>query len=310
MRMTVRIATRKSPLAIWQANYVKKRLLLLHPDLTVEVMGMLTTADKMIATPLHQIGGKGFFVKELEKAILEHQADIAVHSIKDMPSELPDGLELAAILPREDPYDVFVSNKYLTIFDLPQGGLLGTSSLRRKTQALAMRQDLNIKSLRGNVGSRLKKLDQEKFDAIILACAGLKRLGLEHRIKSNFNLNQMLPAAGQGAIGVECRYKDERVLNLLSPLNDQNTWDAVTAERIVSERLGGGCQFPIACYASIHHENLSLQALVSNFDGSKILRTTQQGSRHLFKEVALSAANDLITQGALELLQQKLTTID
>jgi hydroxymethylbilane synthase len=303
MKLTLRIATRKSPLALWQANLVKACLQRQHPMLAVELLAMLTTADKMYTTPLDKIGGKALFVKELEKAILEQQADIAVHSMKDLPAELPDGLRLAVIMTREDPRDAFVANSYQSILDLPKGAVLGTSSLRRRTQALAMRQDLIIQPLRGNVGSRLEKLANHEFDGIILAVAGLKRLNLEHKIASYFTLQQMLPAAGQGAIGIECRSDDQRLLELIAPLQDRDAWDAVSAERSLSAALGGSCQLPIASFARVvDNQNLFLNALVGNYAGTILLKAERQGPRAEAKAIGLKVADDLIAQGALELL--------
>lgn len=303
MKRVVRIATRKSPLAIWQATYVKEQLETKYPEMEIKLHSMLTTADKMLSTPLSKIGGKGLFVKELEKAMLDHSADLAVHSIKDMPSELPEGLLLGVILKREDPRDAFVSNQYASLQALPKAAIVGTSSLRRKAQILAMRPDLIIKSLRGNVGTRLQKLDAGEFDAIILAAAGLKRLNFEARIKTYFSIDEMLPAAGQGAIGIECRKEDSFILQRLSFLNDSLTHYSVMAERTLNQQLGGSCQFPIATYAQIKDGILSLKGLVSNKKGDIILRTTQEGPFSQAIDIGLKAANHLIEQGARELLQ-------
>lgn len=304
MRTTVRIATRKSRLAMWQANFIKELLQKKHPEIDVELLGLLTTADKMLATPLNKIGGKGLFVKELEKAILEHEADIAVHSIKDLPGELPDGFELAVVCKREDPRDAFISNKYQSLEDLPSGACIGTSSLRRQAQILAQRSDIVVKPLRGNVGSRLEKLDDGEFDAIILAVAGLKRLQLSERIASYFSIDKMLPAAGQGAIGIECRLKDKVIGNIISFLNDVNTHYAILAERVVVEKLGGSCQFPIAAHAILENNQLLLKALVSDPTGNKLLTTQKMGPIDHAQEIGLEAAEDLIAQGAFMLLQK------
>jgi hydroxymethylbilane synthase len=302
VKKTIRIATRKSPLALWQANYVKDLLQNSHPELEIELMGMLTVADKMLVTPLNKIGGKGLFVKELEHAILEHRADIAVHSIKDMPIELPDGLQLAVICKREDPRDVLVATNYQSLLDLPSGSILGTSSLRRKAQALAIRPDLMVKPLRGNVGTRLQKLADGEFDAIILAAAGLKRLQLESKIKMFFNVEQMLPAAGQGAIGIECREDDEFVKTLLQPFDDPITRFEILSERIITAQLGGSCQLPVAAHGQCVDDLLTLKALVAYPNGIHIIRTQKSGPKQFAEQIGLAAAEDLIAQGARELI--------
>lgn len=302
MKTTVRIATRKSPLALWQANYVKDNIALHHPQVEVELLTMLTNADKLLATPLNKIGGKALFVKELETAILEHQADIAVHSIKDMPGELPNGLILGIVCKREDPRDVFISNKYQSLKELPKNANVGTSSLRRTAQLRVLRPDLNIIPLRGNVGTRLERLGTGKFDAIILAAAGMKRLGLTSKIKYYFPISEMLPAAGQGAIGVELRHKDQKLFSLLSFLEDSSTRQAVLAERIVVSRLGGSCQFPIAAHASIQYDQLTLEALVADTNGQKVLKKSRSGPLDYAEEIGITVVEDLIAEGALELL--------
>lgn len=306
MKTLIRIATRKSPLALWQAELVKESLLAYHPEVAVELHTMMTTADKMLATPLNKIGGKGLFVKELEQAILGHRADIAVHSIKDMPVELPDGLILAVICKREDPRDAFVSNQSDSIMSLPPNAVLGTSSLRRQAQALALRPDLQVIPLRGNVGSRLQKLDNGEFDAIILAAAGLKRLNLNDRIKSYFTIDEMLPAAGQGAIGIECRQVDEKVLSYLSSLDNVTTRGEIVAERAVTRQLGGSCQFPIAAHANTVADTLTVKALVSNREGTEILSVEKSGPKEFCEELGLACAEELIAMGALKLLQKVL----
>jgi hydroxymethylbilane synthase len=303
---TIRIATRKSPLAVVQADGIRDCLIQRYPQLEVELLTMLTKADKLLATPLSKIGGKGLFVKELEKAILEHQADIAVHSIKDMPADLPDGLMLAIICKREDPRDCFVSNHYENLFALPQGATVGTSSLRRQAQVLALRSDLNIVPLRGNVGTRLDKLDKGDFDAIILAAAGLKRLNLTDRIAHYFSIDEILPAAGQGAIGIECRASDKTLLSSLSYLDNHHSRQEVLAERAMTAPLGGSCQFPIAAYASCHEDLLTLRGLVADPSGVTLLRTQQSGPVESAAQIGLAAAQDLIAQGAKELLEQVL----
>jgi len=243
MSSTLRIATRKSPLALWQAEYVKSRLLEIHQDLEVELVTMSTKGDKILDTPLAKIGGKGLFVKELEARMLEGDCDIAVHSMKDVPMEFPEGLFLPVICEREVPLDAFVSNQYEKFEDLPQGARVGTSSLRRKCQLLDLRSDLEILDLRGNVNTRLRKLDEGEFDAIILASAGLIRLDMADRIRSRIQPEVILPAVGQGAVGIECRTGDQRVLDLIAPLNDRDTSIRVRAERALNHRLEGGARF-------------------------------------------------------------------
>ena len=245
-RTEIRIATRKSPLALWQANYVKNVLLAKHENLAVELVPMTTKGDKILDAPLAKVGGKGLFVKELEKAMLDNQADIAVHSMKDVPMEFPRGLGLAVICEREDPSDAFVSNSFASLDELPKGAKVGTSSFRRQCQLSSLRPDLNIIDLRGNVGTRLEKLDKGEYDAIILATAGLLRLEMDERITQRFSCDQCLPAGGQGAIGIECRTEDIDTLKLIDCLHHNGTAARVTAERAVNARLQGGCQAPIA----------------------------------------------------------------
>lgn len=304
MKNILRIATRKSPLALWQANFIKERILSYYPSIQVEIHGVLTIADKMLATPLNKIGGKGLFVKELEEALLGNKADIAVHSMKDMPANLPPGLTLAIICKRDDPRDAFVSNNFESIWELPKQAILGTSSLRRKAQALRMRPDITVKPLRGNVGTRLRKLDDGEFDAIILASVGLKRLALEHKIKSYFSTDQMLPACGQGALGIECREDDTDILDLLSFLKDADTFLEVTAERVLPSQLGASCQLPIASFAVCSQEVLTLNALVSDPEGTEIIKAEVSGPKFSAKDIGLACANKLISQGALQLLER------
>lgn len=301
---TIRIATRKSPLALWQAEHVRAALMAAHPGLQVEIHGMTTRGDKILDTPLAKIGGKGLFVKELEVGMLEGAADIAVHSMKDVPVDFPAGLQLAVILEREDPRDAFVSNDYDSIEDLPQGAKLGTASLRRQCQISAYRPDLEILPLRGNVNTRLSKLDNGEYDAIILAAAGLKRLGFDDRIRSALSPQQSLPAIGQGAIGIECRSNDERVQALLQPLHHEQTAVCVAAERAMNERLNGGCQVPIAGYATLDGERLSISGLVGEPDGSRILREQISGKIEEAAALGASIAESLLEQGADEILQR------
>ena len=303
---TLRIATRKSPLALWQANDVKSRLEALHPQLTVELVTMSTKGDKILDTPLAKIGGKGLFVKELEQAMLEGDADLAVHSMKDVPMEFPEGLGLSVICEREDPTDAFVSNKYEHFDQLPQGACVGTSSLRRQCQLLKVRPDLDIQVLRGNVGTLLQKLDDGQYDAIILASAGLIRLGLGERIRHPLDVQTSMPACGQGAVGIETRTDDPNTQALLAPLNDPQTWIRVTAERAMNKQLNGGCQVPIAGFAQLKNNELSLEGRVGRPDGSTLLIAKQeQALPDNFEDQVAAAtqlgetiAKDLLAQGA------------
>ena len=298
----LRIATRKSKLALWQAEYVKAELKKHHPDLEVELVTFTTQGDKILDTPLAKIGGKGLFVKELEAAMLDGRADIAVHSMKDVPMEFPEGLGLEVICPRENPTDAFVSNTYKTFEDLPQGAHVGTSSLRRQCQLLAARPDLKITSLRGNVQTRLGKLDNGDYDAIILASAGLIRLELQDRVAEHMGDDISLPAGGQGAVGIECRTDDERTKALLAPLNHPATASRVLAERALNRRLEGGCQVPIACFATLDGDQLYLRGLVGSEDGSEIIRTEITGPSKDAEALGISAAEDLLKQGASRIL--------
>jgi hydroxymethylbilane synthase len=304
MTGTVRIATRQSPLALWQAEYVKARLLQLHPDIHVELVKMVTKGDKILDTPLAKVGGKGLFVKELETGMLNGEADIAVHSMKDVPVEFPDGLMLAVICEREDPRDAFVSNQIDAIDELPQGAIVGTSSLRRQSQLRAWRPDLQIRDLRGNVNTRLKKLDDGDFDAIILAAAGLLRLGFEDRIKHPIDTDVSLPAIGQGAVGIECRADDERIMSLIEPLNHSETSTCVQAERAMNHRLEGGCQVPIAGFAQLDNWNLSMRGLVGRPDGQLIIAGEVQGHADQAEQLGIQLAEDLLSRGAKEILEE------
>ena len=300
---TLKIATRQSPLALWQANYVKDRLQQLYPDLIVELVPMVTKGDVILDSPLAKIGGKGLFVKELENALLNKEADIAVHSMKDVPMQFPEGLGLAVICKRDDPRDAFVSNSYRTFTELPQGAVVGTSSLRRQCQLKALRPDLDIHSLRGNVGTRLSKLDNGDYDAIILASAGLIRLGLADRIASFIEVEQSLPAAGQGAVGIECRTDDVQVKQLLAPLADAETTCCVLAERAMNNHLQGGCQVPIGGYAVLQQGQLYLRALVGNVDGSQIIRAEGKSAVKNADVLGVQIAEQLLAQGADKILQ-------
>ncbi|WP_448757033.1 hydroxymethylbilane synthase [Aggregatibacter sp.] len=303
LEKTLKIATRQSPLALWQANYVKDRLQQLYPDLTIELVPMVTKGDVILDSPLAKIGGKGLFVKELENALLNKEADIAVHSMKDVPMQFPEGLGLAVICQREDPRDAFVSHSYRTFAELPQGAVVGTSSLRRQCQLKALRPDLDIRSLRGNVGTRLSKLDNGDYDAIILASAGLIRLGLADRIASFIDVEQSLPAAGQGAVGIECRTDDVQVQALLAPLADAETTYCVRAERAMNNHLQGGCQVPIGGYAVLQQGQLYLRALVGDIDGSRIIRAEGKSAVENAKILGVQIAEQLLAQGADKILQ-------
>ena len=303
LEKTLKIATRQSPLALWQANYVKDRLQQLYPDLTIELVPMVTKGDVILDSPLAKIGGKGLFVKELENALLNKEADIAVHSMKDVPMQFPEGLGLAVICQREDPRDAFVSHSYRTFAELPQGAVVGTSSLRRQCQLKALRPDLDIRSLRGNVGTRLSKLDNGDYDAIILASAGLIRLGLADRIASFIDVEQSLPAAGQGAVGIECRTDDMQVHALLAPLADAETTYCVRAERAMNNHLQGGCQVPIGGYAVLQQGQLYLRALVGDIDGSCIIRAEGKSAVENAEILGVQIAEQLLAQGADKILQ-------
>jgi hydroxymethylbilane synthase len=300
----LRIATRKSPLALWQAEYVKARLLENTPELQVELVTFTTQGDKILDVPLAKVGGKGLFVKELEVAMLDGRADIAVHSMKDVPMEFPEGLGLVTICEREDPRDAFVSNTYKTLEELPQGARVGTSSLRRQCQLREVRPDLKILDLRGNVNSRLAKLDDDQYDAIILAAAGLIRLEMESRIASRLSPEQSLPAGGQGAVGIECRLDDEATKALLAPLHHKDTAARVLCERSMNRRLQGGCQVPIACYSELKNNQLSLRGLVGSPDGQQILRSEGQASASDAEALGVQLAEDLLKQGAGEILEE------
>ncbi|ONN48300.1 porphobilinogen deaminase [Acinetobacter genomosp. 33YU] len=300
---TLKIATRQSPLALWQAEHIRARLQELHPDLTVELVKFVTQGDKILDTPLAKIGGKGLFVKELEAALLDGRADLAVHSMKDVPMALPEGLTLAVICEREDPLDAFVSNQFEKFADLPQGARVGTSSLRRKSQILKQRPDLQIIDLRGNVGTRLGKLDDGQYDAIILASAGLKRLGLENRIRHTIEPNVSLPAVGQGALGLECRADDQEVLALIQPLLHIVTDVCVRAERAFNAYLEGGCQVPIAGYATLQDGKIHIEGRVGSPDGQTLLRAEMTDEAHNAQQLGENLARNLLEQGAGDLLK-------
>lgn len=299
----IRLATRKSPLAMWQAEYVAGRLESIHSGLKAEIIGMSTQGDRILDTPLAKIGGKGLFVKELEQGILDGEADIAVHSMKDVPVDFPAGLHLPIILQREDPRDAFVSVNYASLDALPLGAVLGTASLRRECQLRQRRSDLDIKTLRGNVNTRLRKLDEGEYDAIILAVAGLKRLGFEDRIRQYMTPEESLPAIGQGALGIECRIDDDRINRLLEPLHDRPTEVCVRAERAMNRRLEGGCQVPIAGFAILEQNQLYLRGLVGKPDGKIIIRGERRGTQADAESMGKSLAEELLAKGADKILQ-------
>jgi len=304
MKTKLIIVSRESPLALAQTESVRSALLAIHPHLSIDILGITTQADKRLDVQLIDIGGKGLFVKELEEALLDGRADFAVHSMKDVPMDLPPGLILPVITKREDPRDVLVSNKYQAIFDLPSGATVGTSSLRRQTQLRALRSDLNYVNLRGNIHTRLKRLDQGDYDAIILAAAGLQRMSLEHRISSFIDTTYSLPSAGQGALGLECRDGDAGLCAMLAPLNHLVTQYIVMAERALCRELGGGCKVPVAAYAEMQTETtMLLKGLVANQDGSVLLRAQASDSVERAEKLGRDVAATLLTQGAADILK-------
>lgn len=298
MTHTLRIATRKSALALWQAEHVKARLEARHPHLTVKLVPMVSRGDKILDVPLAKVGGKGLFVKELEHALLNDEADIAVHSMKDVPMEFPEGLGLATICEREDPRDAWVSNTYESLDALPAGSVVGTSSLRRQSQLLAKRPDLTIKFLRGNVNTRLAKLDAGEYDGIILAAAGLIRLEMPTRIRQFISPEQSLPAGGQGAVGIECRMADQATRDLIAPLHHSTTAEQVLAERALNRRLEGGCQVPIACYAIAQNDQLWLRGLVASTDGKEVIYDEITGNPSDAETLGITLAERLLAAGA------------
>jgi len=304
MPSTLTIATRESPLALWQAEYVRSALQAAHPGLTVELLGMTSRGDQLLDMPLAKVGGKGLFVKELETALLDGSADIAVHSMKDVPMAFPPGLGLGVICEREDPSDAFVSNRYANMDALPAGSVVGTSSLRRECQLRSRRPDLQVKFLRGNVNTRLRKLDEGEYDAVILASAGLIRLGFGARIAQSIAVSESLPAGGQGAVGIELREADKDVLELLQVLHHEPTARRVIAERAMNEHLQGGCQVPIASYAEqlSGSDRLYLRGLVGKPDGSLILRAEAKASASDAQQLGIEVAEQLLHQGAAEIL--------
>ena len=295
------IATRQSRLALWQAEHIAGRLRERHAGLSVELLPMTTRGDQLLDRRLDQVGGKGLFVKELEVAMSDGRADLAVHSMKDVPAELPQGFVLGAITAREDPRDALVSPRYATLAEMPAGAALGTSSLRRAAQLMERHPSLAVRVLRGNVDTRLAKLDRGEYDAIVLAAAGLARLGLVARIRSRLSVEESLPAPGQGALGIECLAARADVRALLAPLADEASERCVRAERAVSRALGGSCTVPLAAYAEMAGGNISLRALVASVDGRRVLRASAEGGDA--EAVGASAAAALRAQGADEVLR-------
>lgn len=300
----LRLGTRKSPLALWQAEHVRGRLQALHPGLVVELVKITTEGDQILDRSLSRVGGKGLFIKELEQALQEQRIDLAVHSLKDVTVTLPAGLHLAAILEREDPRDAFVCGRYARLADLPPGSRVGTASLRRQCQLRATYPRLDIRTLRGNVNTRLAKLDSGEFDAIILACAGLKRLGLAARIRARLDPAESLPAVGQGAVCVECREQDARTNALLAPLNHPATRICVSAERAMNAALEGGCQVPIGGYAVLEGETLYLRGLVGDPDGSQLIRGEIRGGAADAERLGAALAEELLGRGARAILDK------
>lgn len=299
----IRIATRQSALALWQAQYVQDRLIAAHPGIETEIFGMTTQGDRDKRSPLSQIGGKGVFVKELEQALLQGEADIAVHSMKDVPCVLPDGLSIGAICDRADPRDAFVSEKYRHIGEVPAGGRIGSSSLRRRLQLRSRFPDLEYCELRGNVDTRLEKLAAGEFDGIILAAAGLDRLGLQDRISEHISTQYCIPSAGQGAVGIESRADDTRVNELLRSINHPATEFCVTCERLITARLGATCNLPIAVFAELDGDSIRFSSFVSDAEGTEVLNVQLTGPAGEGKQLAEQVARDLLAKGAAELIR-------
>ena len=300
--MSIRIATRESPLALWQAEHVKALIERTHPGTVVTLVPMTTLGDQLLDRSLATVGGKGLFVKELETAMFENRADIAVHSMKDVPAQLPDGLVLTAYLSGEDPRDAFVSNRYGSLNELPQGAVVGTASLRRQAQLRQLRPDLVIKELRGNVGTRLRKLDEGQYDAILLAAAGLIRLKLHARIRESFDMSRFVPACAQGVVGIECRADDTATRALLAPLHDPQSAIRLAAERGLNARLGGACTVPVAGHAVITGDRLRLTGLVAAPDASACVRDEIEGPTSEAAALGVQLAERLLANGARDIL--------
>ncbi len=303
-KLTFKIATRGSPLALWQARWVQENIFEQHPEISVELLILKTTGDRIQDRPLSEVGGKGLFIKELETALLDGRADMAVHSMKDVTGFFPGGLEISVIAEREDPGDAWLCPKYGSIEDFPHGGIVGTSSLRRASQLKHHRPDLRIRSLRGNVITRLRKLDEGEVDATILAVAGLKRSDLEERITEVLPMEWMLPAIGQGAIGIETRIDDQQTLNRIQHLNDQTTWDCLLAERTLLTEMEGNCQIPLAGYCILNGDELFLRALIADPEGESILRYEARSASQDSVKLGREAAQWLLKNGGEEILQK------
>lgn len=298
MKKTLRIATRKSALALWQANHVRSLLREAHTGIEIELVKIVTQGDRILDRPLSEIGGKGLFLKELEKAMLDGEADLAVHSMKDVPANMADGLVLDAVLPRANPYDALVSRGNRLLADLPAGSNIGTSSLRRKSQLLALRPDLKVSDLRGNVDTRLRKLDEGQYDAIILACAGLQRLGLGDRISETLLPPDWLPASTQGIIGLQCREGDTHTLSLIKSLADQDTMVVALAERAVAQVLEATCQVPLAVHAVLQNGIIDLKSRVNTTDGKQSVQAVGQAPASDAVELGKRVATELLKNGA------------
>lgn len=310
MKKEIKIGSRKSPLALWQANWVRDNLLKRFSDITVTIIKITTSGDKFLDAPLSEVGGKGLFVKEIEEALLDHHVDIAVHSMKDVPNTLPDNLSIAAITEREDPRDVLISKKNTPLKNLPQGACVGTSSLRRQAQLLKFRPDLQIIPLRGNVGTRIDKLENHDFDAIVLAAAGVKRLNMEHKITEYIDTDICLPATGQGALGLETRTDDTDILRFIKDFDHHKTHIAVAAERVVLNKLQGGCQIPIGAYGEINEEKIKLAAIVASIDGKQFIKESNITSVDNAEQLGLEIAEKLLSNGADKIIQETLKTIN
>jgi hydroxymethylbilane synthase len=304
MKKTLRIATRKSALALWQANHVQDLLKDAHPGLQIELVKIVTMGDRILDRPLAEIGGKGLFLKELERAMLDGEADLAVHSMKDVPASMADGLVLDAVLPRANPYDALVSRKGQLLADLPVGSRIGTSSLRRKSQLLALRPDLVVEDLRGNVDTRLRKLDEGQYDAIILACAGLERLGWGERITETLQPPDFLPASTQGIIGLQCRIDDAETRALIEPLADVETMVVASAERAVARVLEATCQVPLAVHAVLEQDTIWLRSVVGTTDGKESIRTEAQAPAAQAVALGERVAADLLKNGAGKIMAE------
>ena len=304
MKKTLRIATRKSPLAMWQAEFVKAELEKVFPALVIELLPMSTKGDKILDVPLAKIGGKGLFIKELEDSMMAGKADIAIHSMKDVPMELPEGFALGAILERHAPTDAFVSNNYATFDSLPKGAVLGTSSLRRKAQLLAARPDLDVRDLRGNVGTRLGKMDAGEYDAIVLATSGLQRLKLDERIRHEISPELCLPAVTQGTLGIEYFENDKETFEIIKVLNHRDSEIRSIAERAMNHRLEGGCQVPIGVFAELDGDKISIRGLVAELDGSVVLTASIEGDKKDAKALGIALGEKLLDQGAKAILDE------